>query len=355
MSRFAATDASTSASCAGPCCGLSRRGFLGGMAAASFAAPRFASAQTPAPRTLIDVHHHYYPPVFKEASARSGSKTPLVQDWTVARSIEEMDKNGVSRGILSMSSVPNEEFVRGEKQHVRGLTREINEFAAKMQQDYPKRYASFAFLPMVDVDGTLAEIAYALDTLKAVGVGIMTSWGNKWPGDPLFAPIFEELNRRKAIVYFHPLAPDCCGNLVPGIPDSVLEYPIDTSRAILNMLALGTFRKYPDIKFIFSHGGATIPVMADRAAGLMRAKEFMPDGIDAEMHKLYFETANASQAPMFSALTKYMPNSQLLFGTDFPYVTTAHNLEGLRGFGLKDAELRAIESGNALRLMPSLA
>ena len=304
---------------------------------------------------MIDVHHHFYPPSFKEASARAGSKSPLVQDWTPARAVEELDKNGVSRGILSMSSVPNDEFVRGEKQHVRGLTRSINEFAAKMQQDYPKRFASFAFLPMVDVDGSLAEIAYAFDTLKAVGVGIMTSWGAKWPADPLFAPIFEELNRRKAIVYFHPLAPDCCGNLVPGIPDSVLEVPQDTSRAVLNMLANGTFRKYPDIKFIFSHSGGTIPILADRAEGLMRAKEFMPNGIDAELRKLYFETANGTSAPMMAAVTKYMPISQIMYGSDFPYVTSAHNLKGLRGAGLKDEDVRAIESGNALRLMPSLA
>ena len=188
MSRFAATDASLPQSvCAGPCCGVSRRGFLGGLAAgaAALAAPRFANAQTPpAPRPLIDVHHHFYPPAFKEASARAGTKTPLVQDWTPTKAVEEMDKNGVTRGILSMSSVPNDEFVRGEKQHVRGLTRSINEYAAKLQQDYPKRFASFAFLPMIDVDGSLAEISYAFDTLKAVRVGIMTSWGTKWPGDP---------------------------------------------------------------------------------------------------------------------------------------------------------------------------
>ena len=351
MSRFAATDASHSAANCVDCRGLSRRRFLGGLAAgaAALATPSIVRAQ--ATRQVIDVHHHFYPPIYKEISAR---KSPLIQDWTPAKAIEEMDKNGVTRGILSMSSLPNDEFVRGDRENTRKVSRELNEYAAKMQQDYPKRFASFAFIPMVDVEGSLQELSYALDTLKAVGIGIMTSWGNKWPGDALFAPVWEELNRRKAVVYFHPLAPDCCGNLVPGIPDSVLEVPLDTSRAVLNMLAMGTIRKYPDIKWIFSHGGGTIPILADRAAGLMRAREFMPDGIDAELRKLYFETANAAQAPMMAALTKYMPMSQIMFGTDYPYVTTAHNLAGLRG-ALKDDDLKAVESGNALRIMPALA
>ena len=124
-------------------------------------------------------------------------------------------------------------------------------------------------LPMPDVDGSLAEIEYALDVLKADGVGLMTNFGDKWPGDPAYRPVFEELNRRKAVVYFHPVAPTCCaGALVPGIQESWAEVPFDTGRAVLSLLFSGIFAELTDIKWIFSHSGGTVPVIACRTGAL---------------------------------------------------------------------------------------
>ena len=142
--------------------------------------------------------------------------------------------------------------------------------------------------------------------------------------------------------------------------DSWAEYPHDTTRAILSLMVHGAFTKYPDIKFIFSHGGGTIPILAARAEALSRfapnRAEFAPDGsILPILQKQYYETANATSAPMVAALKAFIPMTQLMFGTDFPYVTGEANLKGLRAAGFSDEELKMIEHSNAEKLIPSLA
>ena len=152
----------------------------------------------------VDVHHHFFPPEYRARLsqwARSTGVGAAVQkaqaDWTVSRAVEEMDRTGLATAVLS-TSTPGVWF--GDPTEARRLARICNEFAARMAGDHPGRFGSFASVPMPDIDGTLAEIAYALDVLKADGIGMTTSFDAAWPGDPRFRPVFEELNRRKAVV-----------------------------------------------------------------------------------------------------------------------------------------------------------
>src|ERR1019366_1430625 len=136
--------------------------------------------------------------------------------------------------------------------------RKSNDYGAQLVKDYPGRFGLFAALPLPDQDGSLREIEYAFDVLKADGIALMTDYGDKWPGDPAFVPVFDELNRRKAIVFVHPTAPNCCTSLIPGTTGSWLEYLFDTARAITSFLVNGTFARFPDIRFIFCHSGGTM-------------------------------------------------------------------------------------------------
>ena len=161
-----------------------------------------------------------------------------------------MDKSGVATSILSLASIPGVWFGL-DAEGMRRMSRLCNEFAAKMVQDYPGRYGLFACLPMPDVDRSLAEIAYAFDTLKADGINLSTSFGDKWPGDPAYKPVFEELNRRKAVVFFHPYAPNCCGSLISGVSPGLLEFPYDSGRAITSLLLSGSLARLRDIRWLF--------------------------------------------------------------------------------------------------------
>src|SRR5215211_6014384 len=213
-----------------------RRNFLkGGVAALGLGATGIAgaptaSAQAPA-KTRIDVHHHFIPPFHVEAMMRPGRRTGgAPPKWSPELSLEEMDKSGIATAILSQAQ-PGV-WYGDNVEEARKLGRELNEYAAKLVKDHPGRFGLFAVISPPDVEGTLKEIEYAFDTLKADGVGFLTSYHGKYLGDPSFAPIYEELNRRKAVIYVHPNTPDCCRGLVPGIPPSSIEFATDSTRTI---------------------------------------------------------------------------------------------------------------------------
>jgi predicted TIM-barrel fold metal-dependent hydrolase len=284
---------------------------------------------------------------------------PPITGWTPARSLAEMDATGIQTAILSLASTHGIWF-EADPATVPALARTCNEYAAKMVRDHPGRFGIFAALPMPFIAASLAEITYAFDTLHADGIGIPTSFGDKWPGDAMFEPIWAELNRRRAMVVFHPYAPNCCSLLQPGINESYLEYPYDTGRTFLSLLFSGTLAKYRDVKWTLCHGGGTLPFLAGRLTNLaVNSREKLdiiaPNGIEAELKRMYFDTANATNAPTMAALLKEIPISQIMFGTDYPYVTGRQNVGPLESDGLTFDDLTAIESGNAMRLIPRLA
>jgi predicted TIM-barrel fold metal-dependent hydrolase len=203
----------------------------------------------------------------------------------------------------------------------------------------------------------LKEIEYAFDSVKADGINLQSNYGDKWLGDAMYQPVLAELNRRKAVVYVHPLVAACCGRLsIPTFP-AVIEVPHDTTRTVTSLLLTGSFKRFPDIKWIFSHAGGTIPLMAGRIAAFYdqnpKTKEYAPDGVVAELAKLHYDTANATSAPTIAALLKLVPVSQVTYGTDYPYFALSQNKD-LHKLGLSAADLAAIENGNATRLIPRL-
>jgi predicted TIM-barrel fold metal-dependent hydrolase len=305
----------------------------------------------------IDLHHHFYPPDFVAEFDKSHERiTGLAKRWTIARALDQMDKGEVATSIWSIP-FRQPKALTGEA--LRTVTRAVNDFAAKGINDHRGRFGLFAYLPLPDVDGALKEIEYALDTLKADGIGLFTSYDEKYLGHPDFRPVLEELNRRKCVTYVHPLSPLCCGDIA-GVPASFAEYPQDTNRTVLNLLLTGTFSQLQDIRWIFSHGGAAIPLLANRVKSLAKSlyKELAqkaPKGVDYELQRLHYETANSAYPPNMAALLKYIPISQVMFGTDYPYISVTENVGDLLKAGLSTADLKAIESENAKKLIPRLA
>jgi len=337
----------------------SRRQFLKSAAilgAGAILAPRFLAGQAAAGAGKpfrIDVHHHLLSPEYLKRTSRNRADSRL-QSWTPARSLEEMDKAGIATSMLSIA-VGGVRFENDES--TRTLVRDNNDFAAKMVKDYPGRFGLLASLPLPDQDASLKEIEYAYETLKADGIALLTDYGDKWPGDPAYAPTFEELNRRKAIVFLHPTAPNCCTRLVPNVPESWVEYDFDSSRAFASMLVNGTFEKYPNVRYIFTHSGGTLPAMAgrlDRTFPPKLAGERAPNGVMAEVKKLYFDIASGTYPAALAAVLSVVPVTQLLFATDYPFVEVAETLDGLNRHNFSTADLAAINRENALRLFPRL-
>jgi predicted TIM-barrel fold metal-dependent hydrolase len=344
--------------------GLNRRQFVAGaVGAAAVAATGLgragqALAQAASEKPYrVDVHHHLSPPSYIQAIVENHLGSPPQIKWTPEKSLADMDAAGIQVAMLSVTQ-PGVNFTSGET--ARKLCRESNEYAAKLISDHPGRFGSFAMIPLTDTEGSLKEISYALDTLKFDGIGLLTSYHDKWLGDPSFLPVMEELNRRKCVVYTHPTTADCCVNLLKTEPPTLVEWGTDTTRTIGDIVFSGNAVRFRDIKWIFSHAGGTMPFLIERFIGQPKIdakfKPAVPDGALAELTRFYYDTAQTANKAAMSALTAVIPTSQILFGTDFPYRTGLDHVKGLRSCGVfTDAQIMEIERGNAVKLLPRLS
>jgi 6-methylsalicylate decarboxylase len=312
----------------------------------------------------IDVHHHILPPNFVSAlNSLSIPWTggPEVPSWSLQQAHDMMGAMGIDAAVASPSPGV---YWGGDTAFAVKLARETNEFVADVVRDDPEHFGGFATVPLPDVDASLEELEYAYDTLGLDGVVLYTSQGDRYLGDRSYDPFFEELDRRKAIVFIHPTT------IPPGadatgltIPFGVAEFTFDTTRAVMNMLYSGTLERYPSIRYIVSHTGGTIPYLAWRIAGAsylpeLRDRAPKTDGL-ALLQKLYYDTALSTSEFVFGALKEFVPMSQVLFGSDFPYIGPAvlqaerYGLENSKV--LDDAARAAIDRGNALTLFPRFA
>jgi 6-methylsalicylate decarboxylase len=347
----------------GPECADRRRFLAGALASLGVAATaevaRMAALAQPASGAKphrIDIHHHFAPPAWVVEVKGRPLLQPANTAWTPEKSIDDMDKGGVA---AAMVSITNPGLWFGDAAVTRRLARACNDYGASLVQKHPARFGMFAAMPLPDVDATLKEIEYAYDVIKADGVGLMTSYGDTWLGNAAYRPVMEELNRRKAVVHVHPTAANCCRNLdyAPGVGPGSLEYGTDTTRAIMGVAFSGDAARYPDIRFIWSHAGGTVPFLAGRIDGASRgAKDRLPNGFVHELKKFYYDLAGAGNAGAIASLLQLVTTAQVLFGTDFPpggaSADVARTLAGLRMFN--DTDLRAIDRDNAVRLLPRL-
>jgi 6-methylsalicylate decarboxylase len=315
---------------------------------------------------IIDTHHHIYPTRYVAQNLQRLLADAAIlpasayQNWTPSIALEQMDKAGIESAITSITS-PGVWFDGNSAAANRARARDCNEFGATMMRDHPKRFGMFGAIPVPDTEGSLAEIAHVFDVLKLDGVGVLTSYASQLLGDPAFDLVFDELNRRKAKVFVHPTM-SCCGNVFPGVSGPTIEFPTDTARAIASLLLRGTFARCPNITFLFSHGGGTLPSIIQRVIGSVRhmsaedRARFVPNGADYELQRQYYDVASVAMNPAgMAAVLKLWPSTQITYGSDAPFASTTGIVEALEKLDLAPALLQAIHRDNALRLFPRFA
>ena len=310
----------------------------------------------------FDVHHHFLPPEYVAWLAKQGAYWtggPKIPEWNLDLARETMARNGIAQVVGSV--IPGVYW--GDASAAVHWARHANEFMARIVQDDPQTFGAFASMPLPDTKGALQELEYALDVLKLDGVQIMSSFGNQYPGSPEFEEFFQELDRRKAIVHIHPttVVP---GSIVPQLPTpwGVVEFVLDTSRAIANLIYSGTMERYPNIKYIVSHAGGTIPYLPMRMELSRRmgfGAEAAPKGVEHYIRELYFDTALSTHPSTLAALTNIARPGHILYGSDWPMVpemVVQYENQTLDGSPVLDAAReQAIERGNALALFPRFA
>ena len=314
------------------------------------------SAQT-ATGGRIDTHMHFYPSFYADAIRKAGAESYGFPNWSVPRALDYMGKYHIAAGILSVST-PGASFLKGAD--ARKLSRELNEATVQLGKDNPGRFGCFATMPMPDVEGTVEEIGYAFDRLAVDGVCLLTNYEGVYLGDGKFAPIFDELNRRRAVVFVHPAPPTFDAAL--GSALAVTEFPFDTSRAMTQLMYSGTVKRCPNIRFILSHAGGALPMVSNRIAEMSRQPAMhalvSQQEIEAHIRSFYYDLAITAHPNSLAALREVTSPSQILFGNDWPYApdyAIELNIKGFEKLPLGAAERPAVEHTNAFSLFPRLA
>jgi predicted TIM-barrel fold metal-dependent hydrolase len=319
----------------------------------------YAQNMASGPR-IIDTHHHIYPPKHTASNLKrivddaADVPSSLYTNWTPRFSLDQMDQSGVATAIVSVSS-PGVWF--GKNDEGRKNARAVNEYGAQMVKDYPGRFGMWGAIPLPDTEGSLREIEYVFDVLKLDGVGLLTSYGDgKLLGHANFAPVMDELNRRKAVVFVHPTV-SCCEDPVHHMNHTIIEFPTDTTRTIADLIYSGTILRFPNIRFIFSHGGGTVLMLLSRLSGRRLSPEeratTIPNGFEHELQKFYYDIASVAVNPTaMTALFGVISKEHILFGSDCPFWAIETIATGMSKFDISASDLRKIQRENALQLVP---
>ena len=297
----------------------------------------------------VDVHHHVVPPEFADDSMP-------IQLPDVEAQLRSMDGWHIRAAITSLTP----RVLLKNVHRLREVARACNEFQARRVSDHQLRFGSFALLPLPDVDGALEELSYALDVLRLDGVGLFSSVSERYLGDPLFDPVFDELNRRDAVVFIHPTHCEAPERARLHAPPFVVEYVFDTTRAIVNLIYSGTLKRCPRIRFVVAHGGGTVPFLAQRIAMMEghRGAKGVADVIPT-LRSLYYEIASTTSAFALRSLQEVANPARILWGSDLPFVYGERLREEVEHWenydGFDPSARAAVEELNALELFPRFA
>jgi 6-methylsalicylate decarboxylase len=297
----------------------------------------------------IDVHHHVVPPAFSDDAMP-------IQPPGVEKQLCSMDDWHIRAAITSLTP----RVLLKNLHRLREVARACNEFQARRVRDHAKRFGSFALLPLPDVDGALTEISYALDVLCLDGIGLFSSVNDHYLGDQRFDPVFEELNRRNAVVFIHPTHCEAPEHTRLHAPPFVVEYVLDTTRAIVNLIYSGTLKRCPNIRLIVAHGGGAVPFLAQRIA--MMEGHRGAKGISAvipTLRSLYYEIASTTSPFALRSLQELAEPSNILWGSDLPFVYGDRLREEVEHWehydGFDTSARAAVDEYNAVKLFPRFA
>jgi 6-methylsalicylate decarboxylase len=304
----------------------------------------------------IDAHVHLLPDEYRAALDRRGLMSFPLPPWSVDATYALMERHAIDAAVMSLSP-PGVFF--GDQGLADELARIVNEHTAALVRSDPARFAGLCVLPLPDVDRALAELAYALDELELDGVALLSNVAGTYPGDPAWAPLFEELERRGAYVFLHPQTP-AAPLALPDHPMWLYEFPFDTTRAVANLIYSGTLERSPSMRLQVAHLGGTAPFLAHRLASLAAREperaSAAPAGAIKYLGRLYYDTGLSNHALALQTTLAVADLERIVFGSDWPYADLPESGDPAPGLAGLDEEDRArIDARNAAALVPRLA
>jgi len=310
----------------------------------------------------VDVHAHFVTDEYIAAAKAAGhvypDGMPGWPSWDPETHLDLMDRCGIRTSMLSISS-PGIHF--GDDKAARALARSVNEHGAAVAAAHPGRFGHFASLPFPDVEGSLTELAYALDRLGSDGLAVETNGRGVYLGDERYDPIYAELNERRAVMFVHPTSPPGSEAVSLGRPTGMIEYIFDSARTVSDLVFPGTLTRYPDIQWIFTHGGGALPLLADRMelSRFLFQDDLSGPSVQDQVRRLWFDMAGSPFPNQIPALVKAFGDEQLLFGSDYcwaPVAFVVRHVASMDGAQQPEGETwRTLTTRNAARLLPRTA
>ena len=261
-----------------------------------------------------------------------------------------MWRYGIRAQVLSISD-PGVEFLGVAESVV--LARRLNDELADLIRRRPDRFAALAVLPARDAAASVAEIRRALADRQMDGVALLSNYDGEYLGAPRFEPILAELDARGAYVFLHPTQPPGGARPPGGLPDPILEFPFETTRAIDSLLRADLLRRYPRIRWHLAHAGGVVPALGDRLA---RDLSYDPAPVLASLR---YDTALASSPQAMAGVRAIAPVEHVLFATDWPFTNALFLTLGTPQSELARSfsgdHLTGVIGGHVLRELPRLA
>jgi predicted TIM-barrel fold metal-dependent hydrolase len=299
----------------------------------------------------IDLHHHFSPPAHRERLLRYpvGATLP---PWSLEATDAAMARYGVDAAVLSAAAG----VFFGDSGEATELSRIVNEAAAEIVRSDERRFGALASLPLPDVDAAITELNYALDVLGLDGVVLHASVAGTYVGEPAFAPLLDELERRSAYVLVHPMVP----GWVPSYPYPpwVLELPFETTRAALSLVFSGTLDRCPNVRFHLPHLGGAMPFLAHRMGSLALRQPSLQEQLSSTplslLRRFYVDTALALNPPAFAGTLALLDPERIVFGTDWPYLPEPTLCFEAAELAIDRELIEGIEYRHAAQLVPRL-
>lgn len=286
---------------------------------------------------IIDIHHH--------AIFENHSKVLNLPKWSIESDCEALERMGITGALLSLPVSGSSDIVK-----------RINTNLAELTSYDKSKYGFLASIPLGDIEAAIKEVDFARNQLAADGFIVPTNFEGTYLGSDRLVPLLEKLNQENAIVVVHPTVPS--GDNLPTFNRdlSVYEYPLETTRSVMDLIYKDRCNQFPDIKWIIAHAGGTIPYLAYRLsiAGEWNGITQSSEQILQSIKSLYFDLALSTSPNVFSCLQNLIHTDNILFGTDFPlrYETgVRRSIEELSKYdNYSDLEKSKIFAGNAKRL-----
>ncbi len=295
----------------------------------------------------IDVHTHIviheYIEMLKAHGAELEETFPL-PEWNTERHVTFMDSAGISTSILTM---PAPQPYYGDTDESRRCVRRVNEASAEVKRLYQGRFLFCAALPLPDVNAAIREAVYALDTLKADGIKLATNSCGQYLGDKELDPLMKVLNKRHAVIIIHPHRPTPYPRSTVSVtPLAMYEYPAETTRAVVNMLARNVLVRYPNLKIIVPHCGSFLPLALPRMKSILPAMVehgyMQPIDWEGNLSRLYYDLAGCPTIEVLRSLLTITTPDHILYGSDYPYMpdnVLKSNMQRLKQTLAADEEL----------------